>query len=185
MGEENKGGNTIALLVAKERNSRAILSTVAPRKSSGDWLARRVLAWMREIGCELNHVTVKSDNEPALVEIVDSLARHRAAKGGQRMLVEHSLVHSSKSNGCIERGVQTAQGMIRTMRSALEARWNATIPVDHAVWTWLAELGYTRRGRTRWKNTVRTPQGQEGETTRARIWRAGALETQTRRRSPR
>ena len=84
-------------------------------------------------------ITIKSDNEPALVALVDEVVRVRAARGACRTNVEHSPVKSSKSNGVIERGVQTVQGMIRTLRSALENRWQTMLEVDHAIWCWLAE----------------------------------------------
>ena len=138
MGEES-GGRTLTILVAKERDSRAAMSIVVPRKSDGEWLAKRVLAWMREIGYEMCPVTVKTDNEPAIVAVVEALGRHRAAIGVMRVAVEHSPVHSSKSNGVVERGVQAVQGMVRTLRSALEDRWGVTWEVDHAVWSWLIE----------------------------------------------
>ena len=47
----------------------------------------------------------KDDNEPALVKVVEGVGRLRAAKGGRGMVVESSPVHSSKSNGYIERSV--------------------------------------------------------------------------------
>ena len=55
------------------------------------------------------------------------------------MAVEHSLVHSSKSNGIIERSVHSVQGMTRTMRSALEEKWGVKLEVEHRVWPWLVE----------------------------------------------
>ena len=122
MGEE-EGRATLTILVAKERTSRALMATVVPKKSHGTWVGKRLLAWVRELGCEQSDVIVKCDNEPSIVAVVDELGRLRAAKGGGLMVVENSLVHSSKSNGVIERGVQAAQGMIRTLRSALDNRW--------------------------------------------------------------
>ena len=92
-----------------------------------------------EFGCELEKVTMKTDNEPALVAVVDQVGRLRAAKGGKGMAVEHSPVHSSKSNGIIERSVQSVQGMIRTMRSALEEKWGVKLEAEHRVWPWLVE----------------------------------------------
>ena len=74
---------------------------------------------MMEFGCELEAVTVKTDNEPALLSVVEMVARLRAAKGGIKMAVENSPVHSSKSNGLIERAIQTVQWLIRTMKRAL------------------------------------------------------------------
>ena len=82
---------------------------------------------------------VKSDNEPALVSLVEAWSRERAIKGGGRMVVEHSPVHSSKSNGVVERAVQSVQGMIRTMRSALEDKWGVKLGIGHPVWSWMVE----------------------------------------------
>ena len=55
------------------------------------------------------------------------------------MVVESSPVHSSKSNGIIERCVQEVQGMVRTMRSAIERRMGVKLGIEHVVWPWLVE----------------------------------------------
>ena len=94
---------------------------------------------MREFGCELEAVIVKTDIEPAFLSVVEMVARLRAAKGGIRMAVENSPVHSSKSDGLIERAIQTVQGQIRTMKSALEDKWGVELKIDHPVWPWLVE----------------------------------------------
>ena len=94
---------------------------------------------MRVFGCELEAATVKSDNEPALVAVVDMVARLRAAKGGIKLAVEHSPVHSSKSNGIIERAVQTVQGMVRTYRDALEIRYEMKVCGAHQFLPWIVE----------------------------------------------
>ena len=52
MGEE-KGDGALAMLVVRERGTRAVMGCVAPRKSSGEWLGKRVMAFMREFGCEV------------------------------------------------------------------------------------------------------------------------------------
>ena len=80
MGEE-KGDRTLAMLVVRERVTKAVMGCVAPRKSSGEWLGKRVLAFMTEFGCEVERVTMKSDNEPALVAVVDQVGRLGAATG--------------------------------------------------------------------------------------------------------
>ena len=43
MGEES-GGEALANLVGRERWTKALLPTVVPRKSSGGWIARRLVA---------------------------------------------------------------------------------------------------------------------------------------------
>ena len=77
MGDE-KEGKTLAFLVARERETRAVLSTVVP-------------------------------------------------------------VGSSKSNGIVERAIQSVQGMIRTIRSDIEGRWGVKIDATHSIWPWIAE----------------------------------------------
>ena len=138
MGEEG-GGKTIAILVGRQRVTKAVMATVVPRKSSGSWAARRLMAWLREVGHAQGDIIVKSDNEPALVALVEAWARLRAAEGGGRMVIEHSPVHSSQSNGVVERGIQAVQGMVRTLRSAIEDRWGVKLEADHVVWAWLVE----------------------------------------------
>ena len=116
-----------------------MLSTVVPRKTTGEWICRRLMAWLREIGLESVDIIVKSDNEPALTSLIASWSTMRAMTSGSRMIIEKSPVGSSKSNGIVERAVQSVQGMIRTIRSDIEGRWGVKIDVTHSIWPWIAE----------------------------------------------
>ena len=60
MGDEGNE-ETLAMLVTRERSIWMTLSTVAPRKSSGERLGKRVMAFMREAGCEVEAVVMKTD----------------------------------------------------------------------------------------------------------------------------
>ena len=116
---------------------------------------------MREAGCEVEAVVVKSDSEPALVKVVEEIGRLRAARGGRGMVVEHSPVHSSKSNGIIERTIQRLQGIIRTWRSAVEDKWGVKLEAEHRIWPWLVEaVGWTM---------TRAEVGKDGKTAFERI----------------
>ena len=46
--------------------TQAVFSTVVHRKSTGVWISRRIMAWLRGIGLEFVDIIVKSDSEPAL-----------------------------------------------------------------------------------------------------------------------
>ena len=81
------------------------------------------MAWLREIGLEFADIIVKSDNEPALTSLIESWSALRALESGSRMIIENTLVGSSKSNGIVERAIQSVQRMIRTIRSAIERTW--------------------------------------------------------------
>ena len=186
MGEE-EAGQTLAMLVARERCLRAMMSCVAWRKSSGEFLGKRVLAFMREFGCELEAVTVKTDNEQALVAVADMVARMRAVKGGVKMAMEHAPVHSSRNNGVVERAVQSVQGMVRTMRSALEEKQGAKLEVDHAVWSWL--VGYAGWMLTRGevghdgKTAYEQSRGKVTKIPGMEFWRVRDVEEETWRRA--
>ena len=41
MGEE-EGGGTLAVLVGRERTTKATFATVVPRKSTGEWISKRL-----------------------------------------------------------------------------------------------------------------------------------------------
>ena len=138
MGEE-RNGKTISILVARERDSRATMCTVVPSKSTGEWIAKRLMAWLKEVGCEHGDLIIKSDNEPALKHLVEDWAKLRSTKGGGKTIIEHSPIKSSKSNGVVERAVQSCQGMIRTLRSALEAKYGVVIGIENRLWCWVAE----------------------------------------------
>ena len=129
----------LAVLVVKERSRGMVMSTVAPRKSSGQWLGRRVMAFIREAGCEVEAVVILSDNELALTKVVDEIGRLRAAIGGHGMVVENS-VHSRKSKVFIERTIQSVEGPVRTWRSSLEAKWGVKLDVEHKIWSWLVVI---------------------------------------------
>ena len=101
-GEEGEPGNTITVLVARERTTRMTMSSAVPSKSTGTFIARRVVAFMREVGCEHGDVIVKSDQEPAMTALLSEVGRVRAAGGGGKFIVESSPVGSSASNGIVE-----------------------------------------------------------------------------------
>ena len=115
------------------------MSTVVPRKSTGESVSMRVVAFMKELGCTMSVVTWKTDDELALVAVADAVASVRASRAAQRTIVENRPAYSSKRNGAIERRVQTIKGMVRTLRSAIEEWWIAKLDPEDALWTWLVE----------------------------------------------
>ena len=122
------------------RDVRMTLSTLAPSKSSGEFVANRVLAFLKECGCEAGDIIIKADQEPAVVALLEKVARSRVEKGNVgRTMIEHSNKYCSKSNGIVERAIRSVEEQMRTMRSALEARLGVKWDCDHAVWAWMAE----------------------------------------------
>ena len=120
MGEP---GRTIPIATVKERITGMMMAAVVPRKSTGFYIAKRVMAFLQEVGCEFGDVTVKSDQEEAIKSVVKDVGGLRAAAGGGRFVEEMSPVGASASNGVIERGIQSIEGQVRVLLGALESRW--------------------------------------------------------------
>lgn len=114
-GEEDGSGG-LTVLVAQDRESRMKMASAMPSKSTGTFIARRIVAFMREVGCEQGDLTVKTDQEEAMKSIVTAVGRVRAAAGGGRMTVEMSPVGQSQSNGIAERAIQSVEGQTRVLK---------------------------------------------------------------------
>ena len=93
--------------------------------------------WMGEklddSGYRGEHVTMKSDNEEAIIALQKATA---AMISGQTVLI-HSPVRSSKSNGRMENAVRRWQGQLRTIKHFVESRLKCKIPADSALCSWL------------------------------------------------
>ena len=137
-GEED-GSGMLKVLVGRMRGVKMTLSTVHPSRTTGEFIAKRVMAFLRECGCELIDITIKTDQEPVMMSMVENLCRERARKGAMRTVVEHSPAYQSRSNGVVERAVQSVEAQMRVIRSSLEDRVEAKIGGNHAVWAWIAE----------------------------------------------
>ena len=80
LGEENDAGNALTILVAKERTTKIGMSSVAPNKSTGEFLSKTALAYLSETGVENGDVKMKLDqNQPCVV--LGRSGRRRRAEG--------------------------------------------------------------------------------------------------------
>jgi len=138
MGGQGDPGGTVPMLVVRSRRDHMTMATAVPRKSTGEFVTNRVIAFMKEIGLEAADVVVKSDQEPAVTSLIDEVGRKRAPLGG-RWVVESSPVGSHASNGVVERAIQSVEGQVRVLKDALEARWKVKIKAADAVIPWLME----------------------------------------------
>ena len=140
LGPRDTAGETIPVLLIREEKTRMTLSSAVPSKTTGEIVARRVLAFLSEIGYVYKDVIIKSDQEPALISLVEDVERRRAAVGGGRWICENSPVGSSASNGVAERAIiQSVQHQVRVLKLALEYKWNMSIPHKHSVLPWIKE----------------------------------------------
>ena len=99
--------HTKVILVAKEPGTKYLMSSVVPLKgASHEFPARRMCAFLRELGLEHRDVVLKSDQEAAIKDLLAEVAKKQ---NPANIFFEESPVGASASNGVIERGNQTVK----------------------------------------------------------------------------
>ena len=139
LGDENDPGNTVPVLVLRERSSRMTMAAAVPSKTTNTYISKRVVAFMKEIGVVHGDVLVRSDKEPAMKAILSEVGRVRAAEGGGRYVMEQSPVGCSASNGIVERAIQSVEHQVKVLKIAVESRWRVKIGARHSIVPWLVE----------------------------------------------
>ena len=79
VGREGEPGYIVPILVVRAGLTQMIVASAVPSKSTGTYIARRVVDLLREIGLEHADIVVKSDQEPAMLAIVAEVGRVRSA----------------------------------------------------------------------------------------------------------
>ena len=105
---------TRCIVVAKDYEHKCVMASVVPVKgSSHEFPAKRIVAFIRELGVEGQDLVLRSDQEPALQDLLAEVGKRRTPA---KTFYEVSPVGSSASNGVAERGVQTVEGQVRVLK---------------------------------------------------------------------
>ena len=92
-----------------------------------DWVIQQCARDLKRLGHN-GQVTLKSDHEPAIVDVLREIANLRGSRG---TLLEHSLVANSQSIGFIERGIRSVEEMTRVILFDLSSPISVHSPVFH------------------------------------------------------
>ena len=118
-GRAASSGSALVLHVHGRREGREDVGILGCKRKGDEscaqfrtreWICRRLMAWLREIGLESVDIIVNSNNEPALTSLIASWSTMRAMTTGSTMIIESRPVGSSKSNGVVARATQSVQG---------------------------------------------------------------------------
>ena len=82
LGDEDRPGECVTMLVVREKLSGMTMSSAIPTKSTGKFVVARVLAFMKELGLGHSDVIAKSDQEPAAKRLLDEIGKQKAEIGG-------------------------------------------------------------------------------------------------------
>ena len=150
------------ILVIKDSKSKSIFAHAVTVKGTKDnWIVKAVTEDLDSLGYGWTKVVIRSDQEPALIDVKNELRRARwkefdaiieeVAKSrkantevirkdlGPTTILEESPVAESSSNGTAENAIRHFQGQFRTMKSYLMNKVKEEIAIGHPIWTWLVE----------------------------------------------
>ena len=99
-----------------------------------EWIVDAVDEALTTEGINDGRLVTKSGQENAITDILRRIARHL---GDRSTALEHSQLLDSGNNDRVEMAVQEPMGLIRTLRSALEAKTGCRIDLFHPVVDWM------------------------------------------------
>ena len=133
MGDEGVEG-TPPTLVMWDDGHRAMWVLPVDRKGPVEYVVAWIIRKLDEAGYSGVPLTLKSDQEPAIMDLKKSVALRRQAATAP---IE-SPVRESQSNGTIERAIRSWQGQFRTLRHQLEANIGAKVSMESPIVEWMA-----------------------------------------------
>ena len=123
------------ILVSKDRAARRVSAHVMPLKEAVIyWVSQQCARDLERLG-HFGPITLKSDQEPAIVIVLNEVA-NRGARG---TLLGHSPVADSQSNGSIEGGIRSVEEVTRVLLFDLSSRVGSPISVHSPVFPWIVE----------------------------------------------
>ena len=132
---DSPGSELVPVASMKEDENKMFKAHVVPAKGNVDMAAERLVKDMEEMGLN-DKAMLKSDQEPALLDLVNAMVKKRKHAV---TLKEKAKARDSQSNGYAERAVQSVEGMTRTLKLNLERNLGRHVPCAHPVMMWLVE----------------------------------------------
>ena len=132
-------GCKLKMLVATDTTSGSIFSHVVEKKGADDdgYSVDKLVEDGGWLG--YSQITPKSDNEPAIVQVLKETLKPLKVNTVGQAMEEHPAPYDSKANGAVENAVKQVQGLARTFKIALERAISKGIPLEHPVVAWLVE----------------------------------------------
>ena len=122
-----------AILVMYDHSKHGLWALPVSRNGAQEEVVNWIAAKLEESGYGGVQVTLKSDQEPAMISLKQAVAVKRKA---ETPLIEFS-VRESKSNGRIERAIRKWQSQFRTIRHHVESRLGEKLENDSPIIEWM------------------------------------------------
>ena len=126
------------VLVLTDWRSKAVWAHAVQCKGTGHpYAGRAILRDLRLSG--YTRVVLKTDNESSLV----ALARAVKEEWDGEIVLENMPRYESRSNGEVERAIQSVAGLARTLKESLQIESGYTVPDASPLLAWLIEYAGT------------------------------------------
>ena len=109
------------VLVSEDLATGGIRAHLVLAKGNGDlWIAGKIKDDIEELGYGGAPVRIKSDQEPAIVDVQRTVI---AKRGNAPTILVNRPVGDSQSNGRVEHAIKEVRNVVKTILSSLESRW--------------------------------------------------------------
>ena len=125
---EDKG---MPMVITKDRSTKAVYADVVQEKGVNQYAVRRVSKNLQLIGHD--KIILKTDNERSILALKEAVIREKPVT----IIPEESPVKESQSNGEVENAVKQVQAKVRTLRLAIESRYNISLKRDDCSIPWM------------------------------------------------
>ena len=150
--EEEQQPGSVKTLVMHDDSLDILWAAQVKQKGVSDEVVAWVLNKLEEAGHSGTHITLKSDQEEALMALKRAVAARRTARTS---LIE-SQVRVSKSNPRVERAIRKWREQFRKLKLELEAKISMRVDKSHPMIPWLAAWAGDVLLKYEVKNTGRT-----------------------------
>lgn len=133
MVDEENEEDTVPVLIWYDHVLKRLKALPVERTGVDDTVVKWCMGNIEEAGYSGSRITMKSDQEPAIVALKRASIVGRTAP----TVPIESPVRESRSNGRIENAVRVWQGQFRTLKKQFEDNVKQKLKVGHALTTWL------------------------------------------------
>ena len=133
MTAEDVGEDMCPVLVGYDNDSHGVWALAVDAKGATKPSVQWVKGKIDDSGCSGTPVSIRSDQEEAIMALKKAVAIYRQA---ETVMLE-SPARDSKANGAAERAVMSWACLLRTIKHHVERRLKTSIPKDSAMMTWL------------------------------------------------
>ena len=124
------------ILVIHDNLSKAMFAHAVPKKGIDEnrYIVDQFVNDVLWLGYA--RAVIKSDNEPAIVKVVEQTLMDLKVSGLDQAASEGSVPYDPQSNGDAEAAVRILKGSVRTFQLGLERMIKARIPAGHPIMSW-------------------------------------------------